>query len=92
MALFRKKPVVIEAKRFDSHIQGMLISEWVGSSGSYWDNEGPHLEIHTPEGVMNAGMGDWIIKGVNGEFYPCKDEIFQKTYDPVVEPAWPTTR
>lgn len=39
------------------------------------------LEIETLEGTMTADVGDWIIKGVNGEFYPCKPDIFEKTYD-----------
>lgn len=41
------------------------------------------IEIPTLEGVMQANVGDWIIKGVNGEFYPCKPDIFDKTYEPV---------
>lgn len=40
-----------------------------------------YLEIPTLEGVMQANVGDWIIEGVNGEFYPCKPDIFAKTYD-----------
>lgn len=43
----------------------------------------PTIAIDTLEGTMQASWGDWIIRGVNGEFYPCKDEIFRKTYDPV---------
>lgn len=43
----------------------------------------PYIEIPTLEGVMQANVGDWIIKGVNGEFYPCKPDIFAKTYDVV---------
>jgi hypothetical protein len=39
------------------------------------------IEISTLEGVMKANFGDWIIKGVNGEFYPCKPDIFEKTYE-----------
>lgn len=39
---------------------------------------GPH--IHTLEGVMNVGNGDWVIKGIKGEYYPCKPDIFEKTY------------
>lgn len=44
-----------------------------------------YIEIPTLEGVMKAGLGDWIIKGINGEFYPCKNDIFLKTYEPVIE-------
>ena len=41
------------------------------------------LKIETLEGVMNASVGDYIIKGVNGEYYPCKPDIFEKTYEEV---------
>lgn len=41
------------------------------------------IDIYTLEGEMRADMGDWIIKGVEGEFYPCKPGIFAKTYEPV---------
>ena len=43
------------------------------------------LYIHTLEGVMHASPGDWIITGINGEQYPCKPDIFAKTYEPVVD-------
>lgn len=46
---------------------------------------GMALTIETLEGTMNANIGDWIIKGVKGEFYPCTDEIFQLTYEKVDE-------
>lgn len=84
MAKFQKKPVVVEAMQF--HGQGVgdateLLS-WMGNAGE-WDNETSQLEIHTLEGIMTASEGDWIIKGVNGEFYPCKPDIFEKTYSVV---------
>ena len=41
------------------------------------------LDIETLEGTMHANIGDWIITGVNGEQYPCKPDIFEKTYEPV---------
>jgi hypothetical protein len=44
---------------------------------------GDGIEIHTLEGTMTASKGDWIIKGVSGEFYPCKPDIFEKTYEAV---------
>ena len=49
----------------------------------YKDSDDPKLKIETLEGVMNASLGDWIIKGVNGEYYPCKPDIFEKTYESV---------
>lgn len=44
------------------------------------------IYIKTPEGLMEVGLGDWIIKGVKGEIYPCKPDIFHATYDPAPEP------
>lgn len=79
MAKFRKKPVVIEAhqltwpSRFD-------LSAWC--NGEAPDNTSVIL-IKTLEGTMTAEMGDWVIKGVKGEFYPCKPDIFEATYEAV---------
>ena len=83
MAMFRKKPVVVEAVRWDGNlttIEKMLagsITESVGQELGSHD-----LVIPTLEGEMRANFGDWIIKGVNGELYPCKPDIFAKTYEP----------
>jgi len=79
---FRKKPVVIEAvqftgSNFDEVLDFVKVSD--RSYGvSYASKE---IDISTLEGVMTASAGDWVIKGVNGEFYPCKPGIFEKTYD-----------
>lgn len=87
-ARFRKKPVVIEAIHWlgwnwnavcdfvpvPQIAQGVNLED--GSA------EMP-VEIKTLEGVMTAHIGDWVIKGVKGEFYPCKDDIFRQTYEPV---------
>lgn len=88
MAKFRKKPVVIEAFRLNE--RGLIAEDW------FWDavtrNDivthcfGKHepdpawCEIKTLEGTMIANAGDYIIQGVHGEIYPCKADIFQKTY------------
>jgi hypothetical protein len=87
---FRKKPVVIEAFQFT--IRNMQdIPEWLMDSLNQNtikvvdDPLGPYLLINTLEGTMKADQKDWIIKGVNGEIYPCKPEIFEKTYDKVNE-------
>lgn len=81
---FRKRPIVIEAQRFDG-TNCIDLLKWMQVPG--WDNPELHPTdfpvIHTLEGDMVAGLGDWIIKGVNGEFYPCKDEIFRKTYEAI---------
>lgn len=91
MSKFRKKPVVIEARKVGNNVGDMVeVAEWAGGRfssvriGDVWSDEMIGIvEIPTLEGTMRANIGDWVIKGVNGEFYPCKDDIFQKTYDPV---------
>ena len=82
MSLYRKKPVVIEARQF-THANIEQIARWVNSAGgtSYIGRES--IAIETLEGQMIAMQGDWIIKGVQGEFYPCKPGIFEATYEPV---------
>jgi hypothetical protein len=87
MNKFRKKPVVIEAIQYeDTFSCALKIREWTGSVISpVFVNPG-ECKIETLEGVMNVSEGDWIIKGVNGEFYPCKPDIFEKTYEAVEQP------
>lgn len=86
MTKFRKKPVVIEAWQFQ-----------VGCDAPHWLNQmtgwkfvaeakglrPTSIEIDTLEGVMTASPDDWIIRGVKGELYPCKPDIFEATYDAV---------
>ena len=85
MAFFRKLPVVIEAMQFTDDNKNQVFNWITGNHYPYFDeNKNPILKIETLEGDMTAQLGDWIIKGVNGEFYPCKDEIFCKTYEPVL--------
>ena len=79
MAKFRKKPVVIEAIQWTgSNLKDVI--EFLG--GASWMN-GRGLIIKTLEGELHASVGDFIIRGVAGEFYPCKPDIFEKTYEPV---------
>nr|WP_312857326.1 hypothetical protein [Neobacillus endophyticus] len=81
MAKYRKKPVVVEAIQFNG-FNVKKIKEFVGDSlVSNWP-ETVHW-IKTLEGNMQISQGDYIIKGVNGEFYPCKPDIFEKTYEKV---------
>lgn len=91
MPKFRKKPVGIEAVQWN----GSNLDEIIGFTGLHpsaakWIREEyakvvaeKGLKIFTLEGPLNATIGDWIIKGVSGEFYPCKPDIFEKTYDAV---------
>ena len=87
MGKYRKKPVVIEAEQYKAY--RTLSSEFVPArtDGLFKYTEEGTLLIRTLEGTMEAKDGDWIIKGVAGEFYPCKDEIFRKTYEPVDDAA-----
>lgn len=83
---YRKKPVIIEAIQFVDDAERITeISNFVGEGLSidYSEKEKPVLKINTLEGVMIASEGDYIIKGVKGEFYPCKPDIFNNTYEEV---------
>lgn len=87
MPMFRKKPVEVEAFR--------LSEEWpdwwadkvstnevtTHNEDGRWDGGPDYALIHTLEGVMRAERGDWIIKGVKGELYPCKPDIFAVLYE-----------
>lgn len=79
MAKFIKKPVVIEAVQWT----GKNVDEISAFASEKASVQGNTILIYTLEGTMKADVGDWIIKGVNGEFYPCKPDIFEKTYEPV---------
>ena len=80
---FRKKPVVIEAMQYTMD-SCHAIHEWA-ALGDHVTSEACRLGIVIPtlEGDMKAELGDWIIRGVAGEFYPCKPDIFAQTYEPV---------
>ncbi len=84
MALYRKKPVVIVAHRIGD--DGWPDEIWDGVNRNliilHMDQEPKHVVIKTMEGDMRGDLGDWIIRGVKGEFYPCKPDIFAATYDP----------
>jgi hypothetical protein len=86
--LYKKKPVVIEAMQFTDESKDRVLNwarSFQGNVFHSWDNEGhPIIIIPTLEGEMKASFGDYIIRGVNGEFYPCKPDIFNKTYEEVV--------
>lgn len=76
---YRKKPVVIEAIKWT----GTNVEEicaFIGKDVYHWLVSG-ELYIETLEGTHHASIGDYIIKGVQGEFYPCKPDIFEQTYD-----------
>lgn len=93
MPKYRKKPVVVEAKQWiGTNLQEIIAFTGRHESARDWTweefetivaTEG--LKIFTLEGPLKASIGDYIIKGVKGEFYPCKPDIFEATYEPVEE-------
>ncbi len=76
---YRKKPIVIEAVQWTGDNFGDL-TELMHNAYGVYDKK---ITITTLEGVMTADIGDWIIKGVKGEFYPCKPDIFEEIYEKV---------
>jgi len=88
---FRKKPVVIDAFQLGNNIKkiGDVPDEFLVPSIDYikidkgLDTEHWIAYVNTMEGRMHVSKNDWIIKGVNGEFYPCKPGVFEKTYEKV---------
>lgn len=85
MTKYKKKPVVIEAMQFDGE-NGKEIEDWAKQENCqrHMDNsQKDYLTIQTLEGIMTASKGDFIIKGISGEFYPCKPDIFELTYEKV---------
>ena len=81
---FRKKPVCIEAIQYLGHNHN-LVRLFVGNDVPLHQLGDNVLGIQTLEGVMSAQVGDWIIRGIKGEYYPCKPDIFEATYDLVAE-------
>lgn len=83
MGFYRKKPVVIEAVQ--------VTEEWFSCghpnpmhlASIIVDPIAKTIAIPTLEGTMTAQIGDWIIRGIKGEYYPCKPDIFEATYEPV---------
>ncbi len=93
---YRKKPVIIEAFKYDGDFKystgTWYIPQW--ALNAYRDgilyyeklnnNEPPsELFIKTLEGNMHVSVGDYVVKGIDGELYPCKPDIFEKTYEPL---------
>lgn len=94
---YRKKPVVIEARRFEAnnevgspHMDALV--EWMNSCspqefsrllGKIAWHDRTAIYIRTFEGIMTASCGDWIIRGVKGEFYPCTPDVFDASYEEI---------
>jgi len=85
MAKFRKKPIVIEAIQFTGTNENLAeLSKFVGQRTLRYDPAKAQIIIETLEGNHIANLDDMIIKGVQGECYPCKLDIFELTYEVVV--------
>ena len=85
---YRKRPVVIDAVQFlDTH-DGVaeVLSFYPGIAGPFAEAGHHRFEIVTLEGKMRVGPGDWVVRGVKGEYYPVKPDIFDQTYEPVEQP------
>jgi hypothetical protein len=87
MGMFRKKPVVIEARQFETNNEAgdknmNELVEWIRKHYGSAYHDGTDIFIQTLEGEHKATVKDWIIRGVKGEFYPCKPDIFEETYEP----------
>ena len=91
---YRKKPIEVEAVRLTAWdglgnrtAERCSLVTWLNNCGAdfidgFLDGK---LLLRTLEGDMQASVGDWIIRGIAGEFYPCKPDIFEATYEPVEE-------
>lgn len=93
VARYRKRAVTIEAHQFNGLEDYLEIMKWMQASGSplMQGYSTPDMWIQTLEGRMTARPGDWIIKGVVGEFYPCKPDIFAATYESAPADVIPIT-
>lgn len=88
MARYRKRPVIIEAFQWTGGIDQTEDPEWIVEAIKrgdvyYQGGDVPYLTIDTLEGKMRANVGDFIVKGISGEIYPCKPDIFVATYEAV---------
>lgn len=92
MSKYRKKPVVVRAWEFNGTTDSLPQMNHTAQKLWYREHDRvndqhfpPTVVVRTLEGDMTAQVGDYIIEGVNGEFYPCKPDIFAKTYELVTE-------
>jgi hypothetical protein len=82
---YRKKPVVVEAVKV-TRVSAFAAEKWCNGRVIYTPTgKVTGIDIATLEGVMTANLGDYVIKGVKGEFYPCKPDIFDATYEAIEE-------
>lgn len=86
---YRKKPIVVEAMRFEDTDECLMaLSDELGLDPvrvDYADKDNPIIKIDTLEGEMNGHVGDYVVKGIRGEFYLCRADIFEEIYEEVEE-------
>lgn len=90
MATYRKKPVEVEAIHYTGD-NLTDVEEFLGREAKAEEatlpgpGRGLHkgIQIHTLEGTMTASVGDWVVRGVKGEMYPVKPDVFAQTYEPI---------
>jgi hypothetical protein len=89
MTKFRKRPVEVDAWLFRDPCDFSGRPEWFGEAAHAGKIVfcSTHIQVVTDEGLMTAKPGDWIIRGVEGEIYPCRASVFEKTYEPVGVPS-----
>lgn len=80
---YHKKPIVIEAIQYNGENWNDICEFMPVPKNGYGDPKDFSIVIVTLEGEMRAVKGDWIIRGIKGEYYPCKPDIFEATYEPV---------
>jgi hypothetical protein len=89
MAKYRKKPVIVDAFRWTGDRDQIEDPEWIveaiKSGKVRFSEDGESLFVVTLEGILMANQGDYIIRGIQGEIYPCKPDIFEATYERVEE-------
>lgn len=83
MPLYRKRPVEIRAIQWDGNNWMEVVNEFGPSPDYVYDPDSHSVMINTLEGQMRCRQGDWLIRGVRGEYYPCKPDIFESTYEEV---------
>jgi hypothetical protein len=85
MAFYIKKPVKVEAFRFNCELLEAqeVLADWAGGRlrGYKLAPKNRVIQLDTRQGEVEAAFGDWIIRGIGGEFYPCPDDVFVQTYD-----------
>lgn len=86
---YRKKPIVVEAMRFEDTDECLMaLSDELGLDPvrvDYADKDNPIIKINTLEGEMSGHVGDYVVKGIRGEFYLCRADIFEEIYEEVEE-------